>query len=175
MEHLLEKIKDRVGEKSSPIKTIKGVAEAIGMSESGFYVMLKRKTTKYGTILSIAKSLEVDANYFTDTANNSSTTAKKVQESVPDFDRFESTLQLMKETFEEQLRAKDRQIDSLTRMLESVLGKSEGVISLPLSSNSEFEQLMREYRGLVLNQPEIAPLLFSNPFDVKLVAPRSFN
>lgn len=175
MDQLLDRIKERVAQRDSPLRTVKSVAETIGMSEAGFYVMLKRGTTKMGTLMAISKALAVEPSYFNDDKQNAIQTKNTNFSDEDTSDRFERTLSEMREIFEEQLRAKDRQIDGLQRTVDVLLGKSEGVISLPLSSNSEFEQLMREYRGLVLSQPEIAPLLFSNPFDVKLVAPRSFN
>lgn len=147
MDQLLDKIKERVAQRDSPIRTVKAVAETIGMSEAGFYVMLKRGTTKKGTLLAISSALAVDPSYFSDGLQNTNThkTTDVSDGELPD--RFERALSQVKEVFEEQLRAKDRQIDNLHRMLESVLGKSEGVTDEPLSTSlSEFNELFNSYR-----------------------------
>ncbi|MCX6216548.1 hypothetical protein [Spirosoma sp.] len=149
MAQLLERIKDRVAQKDSPIRTVKGVAEAIGMSEAGFYVMIKRGTSKTGTILAIAKSLNVEPSYLLDDLKNDSIPQSKILAEGDLLERIEQKVQDMKQMFEEQLRAKDRQIE---RLLD-LLGKPEGAAEEPLSTAQiEFNKIFNEYRGIALDQ-----------------------
>ncbi|RYC69841.1 hypothetical protein [Spirosoma sordidisoli] len=145
MEQLLEKIKDRVGEKTSPIRTVKSLAGAIGMSEAGFYTMLKRGTTKYGTLLAIADKLNVDVSYFSDDTSqhyNYKSLSQTKSESIDDSFDIQKEIRELKQVFEEQLRAKDRQIEKLL----DLLGKPEGAICLPLSTGDfKFDLNMRDY------------------------------
>ncbi len=179
MGELLERIKDRVSEKDSPIRTVKGVAKAIGMSEAGFYTMLKRESAKYGTLLAIAKSLNVDISSLTGDTKNISTTnivnSKDSEGKEGDTHFGEVTLERimhdmheMRQVFEEQLRAKDRQIE---RLLD-LLGKPEGaIVDGPLSTVA-FDAMMDTYRSSFFGRFGLAPL-FSAVSVAKLVAPRS--
>lgn len=173
MEKMLERIKDRLVEKDSPIKSQKALAEAIGMSEGGFYLMFKKGTMKLKTRQAIAAALNVDESYFSRSQNYNEPNDNFGGDVLK---KIMSDLQEMKLVFEEQLRAKDSQIAGLQRMLESVLGKFEGDILMPLldSGNPAFDKIYREYVAQVLSQVNTIPVKESvRRQDQKLVAPRS--
>jgi hypothetical protein len=129
MEDLLNKIKDRISEKNSPIKTVKGVIDAIGMSEAGFYRMVQRDTIKYGTILALAKALEVDESYFTGSTKQNLSTDEGYSFGADVLNRLRDDMHAMKQLFEEQLIAKDRQIEKLIDLLGKLEGATEGPLS----------------------------------------------
>ncbi|GAB3803097.1 hypothetical protein GCM10028819_32460 [Spirosoma humi] len=146
MEKIMEKIKDRIGEKSSPIKSLKSLAEAIGMSEGGFYMMFKKGTMKIKTKEAICKALDVSQTYFDDDDSYLNEPNESFGDDV--LSRITKEMHEMRQVFEEELKAKNLQIAGLQRMLESVLGKSEGAISEPLSAGlSGFNALLNSYRA----------------------------
>lgn len=169
----MEKIKKRIAEKDSPVKSLKALAEAIGMSEGGFYMMFKKDTMKLKTKKAICTALNVSQSYFDD----SNITIYEPQDSFGNdvLQRITGEMHEMRQVFEEELKAKNLQIAGLQRMLESVLGKSEGAAEMPLSTDMlVFNRLFNEYRGLALG------IDLSSVFttevqqqDVKLVAPHS--
>ena len=170
MEKMLEKIKDRLVEKDSPIKSQKALAEAIGMSEGGFYLMFKKGTMKLKTRHAIMKALNVDESYFSEYSilneysdNFGSDVLKKIMSDIHE----------MKLVFEEQLRVKDQQIAGLQRTIEVLVGKFEGDAIMPLlnSGDQVFDNHMQQYKALVLGQA--APVKKSVNRNQKLVAPRS--
>lgn len=173
MDKIMERIKDRLVEKDSPIKSLKALAEAIGMSEGGFYLMFKKGTMKLKTKEAICEVLGIDESYFSETSNNN--------EHDDSFgggviDKIAREMQSMRLSFEEQLKAKDQQIaglqknlDSAQRMLETVLGKSKGAIEGPLSPD-EFKKATRTVQQLGISQVANKGIPFK-PQMVKLVAP----
>ncbi|QIP14701.1 hypothetical protein G8759_19830 [Spirosoma aureum] len=113
-------------------RTKKSLFEHLKMTGQGFDAMLKNNTISAIKLAQIAEFLEVPVSYFY--GDGPSTTkndipketfgdqiAKKMAEDIGELRHF----------FEEEIRTKNRQIDGLQRMLESVLGKSEGDTNQP--------------------------------------------
>lgn len=153
MEEMLNRIKDRILEKDCPIKTLKGLSEAIGMSEGGFYIMFNRGTMKVKTKEAICDALKVGRDYFDKSDTNKEVFGANLSDIS--LQRFYSQLEQMKTVFEEQLKVKDKQLEAKDNQLEAkdnqintllnLLGKIEGVIGRPLFSEVELLEL-----GIVL-------------------------
>jgi hypothetical protein len=120
MEQMLDRIRDRIVEKDSPIKSMKALSEAIGMSEGGFYMMFRKGTMKLRTKEAICDALNVSQTYF----DNSTITNNKSDVDFGDtvLDKIMQDMHEMRQLFEDQLKAKDRQIEKLL----DLLGKLEG-------------------------------------------------
>jgi DNA-binding Xre family transcriptional regulator len=149
MGDMLDRIKDRIVEKDCPIKSIKALVEKIGMSEAGFYSMVKKGTTKVKTMEAICSALEVPNDYFEEGNSERKESSSDFADNI--LQKIEKDMREMKQMFEDQLRAKDTQIAGLQRMLETVLGKPEGAILEPLFTEAgNFEKDIRTYAKVAL-------------------------
>ena len=170
MTNVSERVKKALLDKGWTQKKLCG---EIDVTETGFRRMAENNSWKLETLEKMASALGKSIVYFVAEEEKNDDTIKK---SLPEGDYLSEFLQKMEENFASltsELAVKNQQIAGLQRTVDALVGKSEGVTSLPLSSNREFEQIMREYKGAVYGQPEFAPLI-RNLFDAKLVAPRSF-
>ncbi|GAB3550713.1 hypothetical protein [Spirosoma fluminis] len=142
MDRILELVKSRIRQPDSPLKTVKAVAEAIDMSESGFYRMVERGTYKVPTLLALSKALDLKDDYFLPEASK-----KSSREHSVDTNGIEAILSELR-ILREQLQVKDRQIEKLL----DLLGKPEGAIYQPLyTGDLQFDLMVRDYtfNGLV--------------------------
>ncbi|WP_077919767.1 hypothetical protein [Spirosoma sp. 209] len=159
--------------------TKKSLYDHLKMTANGFDGMVKNNSITASRLAEISQFFDVPVSYFygeeasyTKKSDNKNSFGEEV------LTRMADDLETLRKVFEDQLRAKDRQIEKLL----DLLGKLEGAIEQPLlSGQMTFTEMYKKYTAEVAQQfdlPYAGQILPSSPLftamaEQKLVAPRS--